>query len=132
MNNKVFGAGCSKEDEAGSELVRKLNNNEPPLYTYCMHFAYGQQSLHEVAYDMMSHAASSMLKPQDVHTFHIFWLGFVHHWFGLPVTDTSKCFPPTEDSDSAAAPALVDEFAEDSAVSMLLGFDQVSHIVRSC
>lgn len=68
------------------------------------------------------------LNADDQRKFHTFWLGFVHHFFGVKVTDTSKCLPPevegtptTEsgEQDAAADAASVKDEAAAAALAAM-------------
>lgn len=97
-----------QEEEEGAELLRKLNQHEAPLHNYCMRFHFGEAEVHEEVYEILTHVVSLQLNAMDQQKFHTFWLGFVHHFFGVEVTDTSKCVPVASGVSLAAAVAGLD------------------------
>lgn len=129
LNAQIFGSGRqisdSEDSDAESDLMQRLNQHDPPLYTYCMRFPYGDSDVHDQIYEIMTHVVARVLSQEDQMKFHTFWLGFVHHFFGAKVTDVSKCMPETAGSsvEEEAAATEKDQLASTEAAATLLNFD---------
>ncbi len=60
----MFGQSKEEKDEVvESEVLRKLEAEQGPIYTYCMRFKFDDSSIHEDIYNIVVHMVESQQLP---------------------------------------------------------------------